>query len=999
MPRWEPPPLPAYWTAVGRPAFVGRRPELAALERAWSLAVSGQGQAVFIGGEPGAGKTRLLAEAAAALQRRGGAVLVGTCGADLGPPYQPLDGPAAVLLDAVRTGGLAPRRPVGAVFPAPAGGADSQTLLAAVAGDGLPELTTDSRRQLYESLLAAVVAVAQRQPLVLALEDVHWAGEAGVSLLAYLVERITVQPVLILATHRTTPPDRSEPLVGAVAALHRLDGVRRLDLPPLDTEAIADYLIREAGGPARPVRAAAAVLRDRTGGNPYLLREVWRDLASKGGVAAVLRSPPRAPASVSDMLATRLRQLSADSRRVLELAAVIGEHFESAVLLAATGLPQQTTLQGLDDGVERALLERVDAPAGEVRDYRFVHALARQVLLEQRPPSRLVQDHARVAQVLHSGFAGVGNRTRRLADHFAAAQSVGFAEEAVHYLAAAAAQARQTLAHLQAARLDERAAAIAGQEQVREDLLLDAARDFALASDFADAVRVAKPVAETGSPVGRLSAAIIFEEACLRPGLVGDEAARLLAAAIAGVDATGSAGTTGSADAAPSTGSTVPDRVDPPQLWRARASLARALAFTGALDEARQRSDQVITRARATADDDLLAFALTARVHHPARRRDLADLSAFGHELATLAVRSGDGQQLGSAAWIGALVGYLTGDRAAMDRGETQLQRVAPATGGGWWAYWADCHVYARQFVGADLVAARATAERMAELGAALGQEDTEGPFGVQVFMVQRETGGLDRLRPLVERIPPGARLWSPGLLALCTELGLDELSRPVLAGLLASAVHRESGEWPAQLVFMTEAALRLHDVAAARRLRPLVAEHSGLNLMAGSFVALFGSADRYLARLDAALGAGDPDRLFARALDLDTRTGSVLHQAETLAAWASYARTRPGQRQRGLELAEQALAIAEPRHLVRVCRAVAWARAPAGRPVRSDGLTPRELEVLRLLAAGLSNHAIATKLVVSEHTAANHVRSILAKTGARNRTQAARYAADHGLT
>ena len=175
--------------------------------------------------------------------------------------------------------------------------------------------------------------------------------------------------------------------------------------------------------------------------------------------------------------------------------------------------------------------------------------------------------------------------------------------------------------------------------------------------------------------------------------------------------------------------------------------------------------------------------------------------------------------------------------------------------------------------------------------------------------------------------------------------------------------------------------------------LRPFLAAYAGMNLVGGQFVAVFGSADRYLARVAALLG--DPDaaeRHFAAALAMDRRMGSVVHIAETLAAHARVLHAADPARARAL--AAEARALAEPIGQVRVLRRLDRLRRSSG----PANLTAREVEVLALLAGGLSNREIGARLFISANTAANHVRSILVKTGAANRTQAARYATEHEL-
>jgi DNA-binding CsgD family transcriptional regulator len=206
-----------------------------------------------------------------------------------------------------------------------------------------------------------------------------------------------------------------------------------------------------------------------------------------------------------------------------------------------------------------------------------------------------------------------------------------------------------------------------------------------------------------------------------------------------------------------------------------------------------------------------------------------------------------------------------------------------------------------------------------------------------------------------------------------------------------------DSGDWPARLAFMTEAALWLGDAATAERLHPRLSEYAGLNLMSGVFVAPFGPADCYLGEIESLTGTGAPLARFEQALDLAERTDAPLHAARTLAAMAAHLRRAdPGSRE-AMEYAERARAIAEPTGMMRVLRSLDAGLAASALD-SPGGLTAREREVIGLIAEGRSNRDIATRLVISEHTAANHVRNILTKIGAENRTQAAMYARERGL-
>ena len=486
-------------------------------------------------------------------------------------------------------------------------------------------------------------------------------------------------------------------------------------------------------------------------------------------------------------------------------------------------------------------------------------------------------------------------------------------------------------------------------------------------------------VVAAGDPRQRVQAAICYETAGFRPGREGHPAVQVLTEALRGIPR---------------------DPADPLYV-RGVASLGRAVALTGASAEAQAFGDDAIAMARSLGDKGLLASTLDAALFHRFRPADILTRLSRAEELSQLAGQSANAQHLGSAAACRGLASYIRGDAAALDDCEADLAQVTRETGGDFWDYFAGCIRYARQFTAGELESAQQTCSRLVEYGGSFGSDDTEGPYGVQMYLVQREAGRIDRVRPLITGQESPAQRWAPGLLALYTELGLEQPARRLLEWLLDRHHDRDrdSGDWPIRLVFMVEAATWLEDLPAARRLRPLMAEYAGINLLAGHFVAAFGSADRYLARLDALLDTGSPEDHFEAAFGLDERTGALLHQAETRAAHAAYLRRAGKDPVRAEQLAEQALSIAGPRGLSRVTGMLASGDNRAGRTAaRPDGLTTREIDVLRLLGAGASNREIAGQLFITENTAANHVRSILMKIGAGNRTQAAIYASTHGL-
>jgi DNA-binding CsgD family transcriptional regulator len=288
----------------------------------------------------------------------------------------------------------------------------------------------------------------------------------------------------------------------------------------------------------------------------------------------------------------------------------------------------------------------------------------------------------------------------------------------------------------------------------------------------------------------------------------------------------------------------------------------------------------------------------------------------------------------------------------------------------------------------------------MRRLGSTFGSDDTDGPYGIQMFMLRRETGRLAQLRPLLPDEPDGSDTWLPGLLAMYTELGMDAQAHRLLSLLLHNLDEsdRATAVWPAVVMFLAEAAIRLADDEALDAVEPLVADYDGCNLVVGQCVTVLGSADILRAQIRALRGDTDTAEVhYERALAADRRVRSALHEAETLARYATFLHERDhtGDRRRTTQLRREARAIAEPRGHQRVLGLLA---EPAASSALPDDLTLRELDVLRLLAEGASNKQIGERLYISQNTAANHVRSILTKTGTSNRTQAAIYATEMGL-
>jgi len=960
---WEAPPLPARAAGKAKPVFVGRAAETAAAEQGWAAVRSGARELIFIGGEPGAGKSRLVEEIAAALHRRGAVVLMGTCSPEPGRPYEPFVECLEQLLAGTAEGVLAEYL----------GGSAGELLrLTPLVRRHRPDLPSppgddsDYRRELFDAVTGLLRSVAQVRPVVCVLEDLHWAGTPTLQLLSHVTQHSARSRLLLLGTHRTTAPDRSDELTYAIADLYRLDGVRRIDLPGLSADEVTQYLVAEGGLPVRRAREYATVLRDQTGGNPFFLRETWRDIVARGGVAPVRPSVTSAPASIRDTLQRRLSRLALREREVLETAAVLGDGGAVRILVAACGGDPGEALSALDTAARFGLVDAEELAGGRVA---FPHTLTRQAVLDLVSPSRRALLHARVGDVLQSSGAGSPQVVRQLAHHYARACALGYGGKAAEYLALSAREAERSLAFEDAAAWYAQAAELLdGPESEREELRFAAARSYVRAGDFAGARSLYLRLADSRDPGVRLRAAVGYEDAIWRPGLSGADASAMLSRAL----------------------DDVPADPDDPGYVRALASLGRAMAFAGD-SRTGPVGEQALEFARRLGDERLLTHALLAMLWQPVAPGSTDRQLALAAELTPLARESEDWEALGIAAINrAAIAGYVDADPDAWSDAVADLDRAVRGSGQPLMACLRGCNDYARAFLRGDWAAAERIAEDLLEIGRSFGPDVSEGPYGLQMYMVRRETGALEAARPLIDVVRQAQDTWEPGLLALYTELGLTGQAQNLLHRLLASPDVGQArqpwwGQWIAVLVFLAEAAVAQRDADAARRLRPLLAPFSGRQLVAGSFVALFGPADAYLAALDSVLGDDESaERLFERALDLNRALGSAVHRAAILAAWAGHLRSRGDLSRRYEEMRDEARRLAASTGQVRLMRMLDTPTADAA------GLTAREIDVLRLISRGRSNRDIAAELRITENTAANHVRSILIKTGAANRTQVA---------
>ena len=983
--------LPGSLRPTSTAPFVGRAAELEKLRTLMPRSAGERRRVVLLAGEPGAGKSRLVREFAGRAASDGVLVLYGACDAVVRTPYGPfveaLDRLVRVTeVEELRTG-------LGA------GGGELTRLL-----PDLPDLVGElpeparadpdtERHRLHTAVADLLANLSGGRPILLVLEDGHWADAPTLLLLRHLARSAWSARLLLLATFRDTEADLPAGLAETLADLRRSDEVVRMRLPGLSGQEVSDLVNRAAGGNSEPepeLLELATAIHDLTGGNPFLVCELWRALVETG-IVEVAEGRIRAtrplselgtPESVREVVSQRLSRLAPRTIDLLELAAVAGPEFELGPVRRAAGLGEPELLAALEEAVGSGMIEEL--PSRRLA-WRFTHEIVRRALYDRLTRLRRAELHLRVGEALEEAGTASDRTLADLAHHFGAAAPFGGAERAVDYNLRAARVASAALAFDDAATRLRTAIEIGIQgEPERADALLElgaASHRAGKAADAQEALASAAEIARALDSAGLLAqAAIGYEEACWRPGIASREAVELLEEALAALG----------------------EESDELRIGLL-AGLARALDFQGERERGAIVRENAISLARAGGDRAGLAKVLV-RSYWARGTTPLEEILPMLTEARDLAEELGDAETHTEAmAWrvpTFVALGDLESARVEVAAQREMAERAAQP----FMRHVAEHCGSAIALCDGDLEEAEAMAARSHEWGRLLTGRDASGVYGIQMFSIRREQGRLVELAPAV-RILAGeadrAGPWRPGLVAVMAELGMEREARRELSRLAAEGIDGfRASLWLATLAYLTDACAALGDEAMAAIVYPELEPLAGTNVMIGHMVACYGSADRYLGMLAATLGeAARAEDHFERAIEQNRRMGMSTWVAHSSYEYARFLLGRGrGSRDRAEALLGEAAAAAERigmRGLLGRIGALGVSTPEVRLP---SGLSPREAQILALVARGLSNREIGEALSISQHTAANHVRSILGKTGCANRTEAASYAHRHGL-
>jgi DNA-binding SARP family transcriptional activator len=446
----------------GGDRLVGRSEERDVLDRALTAVANGVGRAVLIGGEPGIGKTRLAESFAGEVH--GASVVWGRC-QELGaaPPFWPWRQVLRALAHELDVSQLR------AVLGVDAGVVlEVAPELADLIDDVAPARVADAdmaRFRFFEAAARVLAAACEHRPVVVVLDDIHWADTSSMTMLRHLVGAIRGTAVLIVATHRTVGVADHGLLARTLGALAREPIVERLLLPGLTT-AEAASLLEDLLGSDPDDELVDAVL-ERTGGNPLFiihLARLLQDVLDTDPEQARVAVQREVPPAVIDLIGLRVAEQPERTQRLLEVAAVIGRRFELTLLVQVGSLPFDEALATVAPAVAAGLV-REDSEAGS---YRFTHALMREAIVAQLGRSQAGRLHGKVGDALAA--RGADDRSLPiLAYHYWEAAGLGWAEAALESASAAAATAIAGLAFEDAERHLDHALQLLDRQPAGED--------------------------------------------------------------------------------------------------------------------------------------------------------------------------------------------------------------------------------------------------------------------------------------------------------------------------------------------------------------------------------------------------------------------------------------------------------------------------------------------------------------------------------------------------
>ncbi len=895
--------LPARLAVAAAEPFVGRGDEESRLGRAWERAAAGRRTLVLVAGEPGIGKTRLAARVAAGAQAGGAAVLYGRCDEDGVASYQPFVEALTGFVAAAPQGELEAHvieHGGELVRLVPELGRRVPAAEAPAAGDA-----EGRRARLFEAVAGLLEGAARRRPVLLVLDDLHWADGPTLLLLRHVSRVAGSAPLLVLGTYRETELGRTHPLTGALADLRREGEVPRVALAGLGHDDVERLIA--AWTDAEPTGELVRAVEQETDGNPFFVVEVLRHLDETGalvrphdgrGHAALAHGRSGVPEGVKEVIGRRLSRLAPATDETLGLASVIGREFDLVTLQAAADTGRDEVAAALDEALAAGLLVDVPARPGA---FAFTHALVRETLYDELTTVRRVVLHDRVGTALEARYGEDREHAAELAHHFLEAAPAGDAGRAVAQCRRAAEAALTVLAYEDAVGHYERALAAlelldaTGARRGELLLALGDARSRAGATAAAEEAFVgASSFAREREDAGLLARAALGRGG-LGVALVGADP-EIVAALEEALDALGGD--------------------DPALRSQLLGRLATELYYADDPTRRGALSGEALALARASGDDAVLARALNARRAALWDGDHLDERLAMATEMIEAAERAGDPESVLQARnWRVTDLCELA-DWPGMRAEIAAYAVLAGAQRLDVYAWYVPAWEAMQALLEGRWDDARALIDRAAETGTRAGDRNAPLFARVQGLALAHQRGDWDGLdTEAVERFIAGhaaALAWHTGLAWGYAELGDEAGARHHLDVLVPDGfapVPRDANRVP-MLCELAEAVAILGDTGHAARLYELLEPYAGRNAVNGRAIMCYGATDHYLGRLAQVLDRpGDAIAHYATAEALDERIEAHSRRPDTQQrhAEALVARGGPGDRKRALALLDAA--------------------------------------------------------------------------------------------
>jgi class 3 adenylate cyclase len=756
----------------------------------------------------------------------------------------------------------------------------------------------EARFRLFDSVTSFLVAAARDRPIVIVLDDLHWADEPSLLLLRFAAREIGSSGLLVVGTYRDVELGRHHPLARVLGELSAVERCTRVGLRGLSVDAVERYIAMTAG--ASPPGGLAEAVHAQTDGNPFFVGEVVRLLASEGQLADRDAWRGVIPQGVREVVGRRLDRLSEETNAALRVAAAIGREFEAELVWRVADLSEEQLMTA----AREAISERLVSDLGEGR-YSFSHALVRDTLYDEASPAQRSALHERIGLALEA-ICGADPEPRlgELAHHFLSAAPRGGVDRAIDYAERAGAQAMGQLAYEEAAELYERALEVLElsdqpDEARRCALLLSLGRAHTAAARFAEArgayeraAASARALGDTDSLVDATIGISILTEA----GSVDQPLLTLLDEAL--------------------------DAIGPERSARRAALLSaksQEVYWIDAQGQAAPLSADAIEMAREAGDPHTLAAALQRKLFILVAPGSTKERLQIADEIVALGESSGDREAVvrGHAYRLRGLLEL--GDIAGVDRELAAYARLAEELRMPQHIW----HTYSLRAMRAMLDGELDRAEELAEEARRRG-ERAEQPlamqfYGVQLVQIRSLQGRAGELLPVIRELAerfPGIPAWRTALIGLAVRGGDVEEGRLELerfAGDGFSAVPRDFN-WLAGMSLLAESAAILDDAERAAAAYEELLPYDGLVIVVGRAAAANGPVARILGLLAHCCGRLDQAEQHLRsAIQLSARMGDRPALAQTKAELAELllARDRRGQREQALGLLTEALSSA----------------------------------------------------------------------------------------